>query len=117
MARNSLIHPQDRLLQIPPSINLQQGKFFISTEEFEGRLNAICSEIWEIRQFYKFAVDNFKKIEERHLICEDIKIFVDYISVCTKKEFADLKSMFKKTCRQFPFEFLLIFDLCREIPC
>ena len=97
-----------------PSINLEQGKFFISIEEFEGRLKVMCNDIWKIRNFFKFALDNFEKIEERRLMRGDIKIFVDYISVFIKKNFVDFESMFKKTCRQFPFEFLLIFDLCRE---
>ena len=44
----------------------------------------------------------------------DIKVFVDFLSVFIKKEFIDPKSMFKKCCIQFPFEFLLIFELCRE---
>ena len=39
MASNSLIHPRDRLRQIAPVINLEQGRFFISIEEFEARLN------------------------------------------------------------------------------
>ena len=114
MTNNSILHPRDRLPQITSRINLEQGRFFISVEEFEVRPSVICGELWKIRQFAKFAVDNFKKIEERPLLCENIKVFVDFISVFIKKEFVDLKSMFKKTCRQFPSEFLLIFDLCWE---
>ena len=44
----------------------------------------------------------------------DIKVFADFLSVFILKNCIDPKSMFKKTCRQFPFEFLLIFDLCWE---
>ena len=110
MADNSILHLRDRLPKEAPRINLQQGRFLISVEEFEVRLNEICCELWKIKQFAKFAVDNFKNIEERHLVHGDIYI----IYVFMKKEFIDPKSMFKKTCRQFPFEFLLIFDFCRE---
>ena len=81
MASNSLIHPRDRLPQVALVINLEQGRFFISIEEFEGRLKVICNEIWKIRNFCKFAADNFNKIHERPLIRGDIRIFVDYISV------------------------------------
>ena len=96
MASNSLIHPGDRLSQIAPSINLEQGKFFISIEEFEGRFKVICNDIWKIRNFCKFAVDNFEKIEQRRLMRGDIEIFVDYISVFIKKNFVDFKACLRK---------------------
>ena len=114
MAGNSILHPQDRLPKEALRINLEQGRFFISVKEFEARLNKICCELWKIKQFAKFAVENFKKIEERRLVHGDIQVFVDFLSIFIKKEFIDPKSMFKKTCRQLSFEFLLIFNLCRE---
>ena len=120
MASNSLIHPWDRLSQIAPTNNLEQGRFFISIEEFEERLNIICNDICRIRCFCKFAADNFKKIQERRLICGDIKLFVDYISIFIKKDFVDM-------WRYWPFVDYIsvfikkdfadsesIFDLCRE---
>ena len=114
MAGNSILHPRDRLPKEATRINLEQGRFFISVEEFEARLNEICCQLWKTKQFVKFAVNNFKNIEERCLVHGDIKVFVDFLSVFIKKEFIDPKSMFKKSCIQFPFEFLLIFELCRE---
>ena len=77
--------------------------FFISIEEFERILKVMCNDIWKIRSFCKFAVDNFENIEERGLIRGDIKIFVDYISASIKKDFVHFESMFEKTCIQFPF--------------
>ena len=74
----------------------------------------MCCELWKIKEFEKFAVGNFRKIKERHLVHGDIQIFVEFLSVSLEKEFVSPKSMFKKTCRQYPFEFLLIFDLYRE---
>ena len=59
MASNSLIHPRDRLPQIAPNTNLEQGRFFISIEEFEKRLMVMCGDIWRIRYFCKFTADNF----------------------------------------------------------
>ena len=59
MASNSPIHPRDRLPQIAPNINLEQGHFFISIEEFEERLKVMCGDIWRIRCFCKFTADNF----------------------------------------------------------
>ena len=72
MVTNSIIHPRERLPLEAPNINLQQDRFFISIEEFEVRLKVMCSEIWKMRRFCKFAVNNFKKIQERRLIWGDI---------------------------------------------
>ena len=79
MADNSILHLRDRLPKEAPRINLQQSRFLISVKEFEARLNEICCELWKIKQFAKFAVDNFKNIEERRLVHGDIKAFVDFL--------------------------------------
>ena len=81
MAGNSILHPRDRLPKEATRINLEQGRFFISVEEFEARLNEICCELWKITRFAKFAVNNLKKIEGRRLVQVDIKVFVDFLSV------------------------------------
>ena len=83
-----------KILQSKPEINLQNGRFFITVHEFEARVNEICFQLWKIQVFPKFLADNYSKIKERHFI--------------------DPKGMFRKICRQQPFEFLLMFDLCRE---
>ena len=111
---STILHLRDRLPKIAPRINLELGRFFISTEEFNARVNEICCELWRIKKFAKFAVGNFRKLKERHLEHGDIQIFVDFLSVFLEKEMVSPKSMFKKACRQYPFEFLLIFGLCRE---
>ena len=68
MASNSILHPRHRLPQIAPRINSDQGKFFIFVQELEARPNVICNELWRIRQFGKFAVDNHEKIREKRLV-------------------------------------------------
>ena len=37
-----------------------------------------------------------------------------FLAKFLEKEFVNPISMFKKVCGQFPFEFLLLFDLCME---
>ena len=44
----------------------------------------------------------------------DLILYSDFLNMFLSKEFADPKEMFRKICRQFPFEFLLMFDLSRE---
>ena len=41
-------------------------------------------------------------------------MFANFSSMFLNIEFVDPKGMFKKICRQHPFEFLVMFDLCRE---
>lgn len=64
---------------------------------------------------FNYAVKNYYKILPRDLIYEDIQFFVDFLSQFSEKEIIiNPISMFKKVCGQFPHEFLLHFDLCRE---
>lgn len=53
-------------------------------------------------------------MRERHFVAGDLYMFAEFLSVFLTKEFVDPKGMFRKICRQHPFEFLLMFDLCRE---
>ena len=65
----TLIHPRDRLPKMVLKINFKQGRFFISNEEFEARINDISCQLWKIKEFAKFFVENYKKIKERRLVC------------------------------------------------
>ena len=124
MAQNPLValrHPRERLLQLAPQtlqtepkIDLQHGRFYISVEEFESRVSCICFQLCKIQAFAKFVTENYRKIKERHLVSGDLHMFVKFISIFLNKEFVDSNGMFRKICRQHPFEFLLMFDLCRE---
>ena len=70
--------------------------------------------MWKIQSFAKFVSDNYTKMRERHFVAGDLYMFAEFLSVFLTKEFVDPKGMFRKICRQHPFEFLLMFDLCRE---
>ena len=107
MAQNNIapVHPWERLplsapkiLYLNPKVNLQHGRF-ITNEQFKLRVNAICFQIY--------------KIKERNLVYSDLYMLVEFLSMFFTKEFVDSKGMFRKVCRQHPFEFLM-FDLWRE---
>ena len=100
--------------QPAPDINIQHGRFFITVEESEARINTICFQMSKIQSFAKFVSDNYTKMRERHFVAGDLYMFAEFLSVFLTKEFVDPKGMFRKICRQHPFEFLLMFDLCRE---
>ena len=80
MAQSDLpLHPRERLrhtapavLNSKPNVDLQHGRFFISNEEFEMRVNVICFQFWKIYSFAKFVHDNYRKINDRHLVCSDL---------------------------------------------
>ena len=125
MAQNDVVawprHPRERLPTIAPQIldsvpkvNLQVGRFFVLDDEFELRINEIAFQLWKIQYFAKFVNDNKHGVKERHLILDDVIVFADFLSVFLNKEFVDRKDTFRKICRHFPFEFLIMLDLCRE---
>ena len=85
MAQQNLpIHP--RVLDSVPKVDLQIGRFFISNEEFDLRINSISFQFWKIPTFAKFVRDNYHKIRERHLVYGGLCMF--------EKEFVDPKGMF-----------------------
>ena len=78
------------------------------------RVNVICFQFWKIQSFAKFVCDNYQKISDRHVVCGDLHTFVNFLSMFLTREFVDHKGMFRKICSQHPFEFLMMFDVCRE---
>ena len=76
------------------------------------RVNQIY--LWKIQAFAKFAIINFHKIKDRYLMCSDIEMFAEFLEIFLRKDFVDPKGMFRKVCQQYPFEFLILFDLFRE---
>ena len=125
MAQNDVVacprHPRERrhtiapqILDSVPKVNLQVGRFFVSDNEFELRINEIAFQLWKIQYFAEFVNDDKHRVKKRHLISGDVIVFADFLSVFLKKEFVDPKGTFCKICRRFPFEFLIMFDLCRE---
>ena len=110
--QNLPIHSRERLpttapqvLDSVPKVNLQIGRFFISNEGFKLRINSIYLQFWKIQAVAKFLRDNYHKIRERHLVYGDLYMFVEFLSMFLYKEFVESKGMFRKICRQYPFEF------------
>ena len=111
MAQQNLrVDPRERLpksapqvLDSSPRLDLHFGRFFITEKEFDLRLKAACFKFWKIQAFSKFVTDNHQKIREKHLA-------KDFLT----KGFVDPKGMFRTICRQQPFEFLIMFDFCRQ---
>ena len=117
---DALRHPRERLPTTTPQIlesnlkvDFQHSTFFISNEEIELRINAICFQFWKIQLFTKFVCDNHHKIKERHYVYADLYIFAEFLFMFLTKEFVDPKGMFRKIFRHHPFEFSM-FDLSRE---
>ena len=100
------MHPRDRLQKIAPRIILEQGRFFISAEEFNGRMEEISRDLDRIIAFASFTVNNHNKINQRRLLSGDVKVFADLLKDFLDKEFTNLKKMFKSVCSQFQFGFL-----------
>ena len=61
-----------------------------------------------------FAALKSHKPGETNYVSGDIKIFVELLQYIVNKELVDPSNMFKKVCNQYPFEFLLLCDFCRE---
>ena len=111
-SRDGLPQLAPEILQVEPKIHLQHGSFFITVEEFKARVSGIYFYLWKIQAFAKFAVDNFKKINESHLVQGDLEMFVDFFFFFfLRKEFVYPKVMYRKVYRKYPFEFLWMFDL------
>ena len=88
--------------------------FFISDDEFEFRINSLCSQFIKIQAFAKFARDNHNKIINGRVVSSDLAMFSDFLSIFLTREFVDAKGMFRKICRQHPSEFLIMVDFCRK---
>ena len=73
------MHPRERhahvappVLNSCPKVDLQFCIFFITEEEFELRINAVCFQSCKIGAFAKFVKDNHRKIKEKHLVYGDL---------------------------------------------
>ena len=121
MAENNLpIHLRERppqhaipLLDTRTEVNFQCGRFFISEDEFEFCINSLCSQFIKIQAFAKFVREDCKKIINGRVASGDLSMFSDFLNMFLTREFVDPKGMFRKICRQHPFEFFIICDFCR----
>ena len=82
--------------------------------EFESRIGTINYQFWEIQAFAVFVRSDFKKVINRGFVHGDLVLFSDFLNMLWSKEFSEPKGMFRKNCRQFPLEFLMMFDTSRE---
>ena len=113
--REKLPHPAVSVLHTSPEVNFQCGRCFVTRQRFESRVEFITIHFWKIQIFSTFVKNNIDIIINKGFICGDLKVFSQFlekafsISVCENP-----KSIFKKICCNFPFEFLIMFDLFRE---
>ena len=82
--------------------------------EFESRIQSIAFQFWKIQAFSFFVKINIDKIINKGFVRGDLRLFSEFLDMFLTKEFSDPKGMFRKICKQFPFEFLIMFDLSRE---
>ena len=66
------------------------GRFFVSEDEFELRINEIALQLWKIQYFAKFVNDNHHQVKEKDLISGDGIVFAIFY-LYLKIEFVDLK--------------------------
>ena len=86
MAENNLpIHPRESLPQhaVPllnarPEVSFQCGRFFISENDFEFRINSLCSQFLKIQAFAKFVRDNHKRTINQRVVSGDLTMFSDF---------------------------------------
>ena len=113
--REKLPHPAVSVLDTSLEVNFQCGRCFVTRQRFESRVEFITFHFWKIQIFSTFVKNNIDIIINKGFICGDLKVFSQFfekafsISVCENP-----KSIFKKICCNFPFEFLIMFDLFRE---
>ena len=110
-----LIHPRDRLPQpASPVTSENSGRFFITRDEFNLKVNQIGDDLEKIKEFTLFCRINNKKLMHKNYVCVDIKIFCDFLFQFVIKEFVDPRGLFKQLCSQIPLEFLILLDFYRE---
>ena len=99
------LHPKDRLPQIAPCINLEPGRFWISSEEFNGRIEEISRDLERIKAFSSFTISNYRKIRERRLMSGDVRIFSELLTNFLGKEFVDPKKCLRLSVTNFNLSF------------
>ena len=118
---STLQHPRERLpqpavsvLDSKPEVNFQCGRFLITRQDFESRLNILTFHFWKIQIFSTFVKNNVCTVIDKGFVCGDINVFANFLeNIFLSKVPVDPKGMFKRVCFNFLFEFLIIFDLFR----
>ena len=127
MAFNSSVvqHPREKLpqpavnvLDTSPEVNFPCGCFFVTRQDFVSRLNVLTFHFWTIQKFSTFVENNSNVVIDKGFVYGDLKVFAHFLdNFFLSKVSTDPKGMFKKVCFNFPFEFLIMFDLFREHTC
>ena len=99
------LHPRDRLPQIAPRINLKPGRFWFSTEEFNGRVEETSHDLKRIKAFSSFTTSNYRKIREHRLMSGDVRIFPQLSANFLEKEFVDPKKCLRLSVTNFNLSF------------
>ena len=116
--REKLPQPAVSVLYTSPEVNFQYVRFFITRKDFESRLNILTFYFWKIQIFSTFVKNNIDVVIDKDFVYGDLKVFFHFLeNVSLNKVPIDPKGMFKKVCFNFPFEFLIMFDLFREHAC
>ena len=78
MTQKQILHPSDRLPQpAVETLNFQQGRFLITKEELNFRIQTFLMDLERIREFARFAVANNNKLCEKNLIVVTLEYLVD----------------------------------------
>lgn len=79
----TLQHPREKLPQSAVSVldsesdvNDQCGRFFITRQDLESRLNNLRFHFWKIEIFCKFVKNNFDTVIEKGFVYGDVHVFV-----------------------------------------
>ena len=98
--------------------NFKSRRFFITTREFESRINIIALQFWTIQIFAQFVRNNFDIVNKNGFGSADHKVYSQFLDGNFLSGFSEKpKELFKNVCVNFPFEFLVMFDLFREHAC
>ena len=116
--REKLSQPAVSILDTSPELNFQCGRLFITRQDFESHLNIITFHFWKIQIFSTFVKNNIDVVIDKGFVYGDLKVFAHFLeNVFLEKVPSNPKGMFKKVCVNFPFEFLIMFDVFREHAC
>ena len=106
-----LLHLRDRLLQPAPHVTSENsGRFFITRDEFNFKVNQIGDALEKIQEFVLFCRINNQKLIDTNYVCGDIKIFCDFLFQFVIKELVGPRGLFKRLRSQMTLEFLILLD-------
>ena len=77
--RDNLLQPAVSILYSLPEVNFQSGRFFISTKEFESRVNIFTFQFWAIQIFAQFVKDNLDRVIDKGFVYGDLKVYWHFL--------------------------------------